>query len=102
VIAPAIDQSYLYFNVFRRFSALRGVWRPDEAQCNLLYLRQLRSNQRLLVKGRVPTDLGEILPSESGGMGESETWLVLLAVLVISHLGFAPMPSGALNCLRHL
>jgi hypothetical protein len=29
------------------------VWRPDEAQRNLLYLHQLRSNQRLFLNAWV-------------------------------------------------
>jgi hypothetical protein len=37
-----------------------GLWRPDEAQRNLLYLRQLRSNQRMFVKYWGPTDFDEI------------------------------------------
>jgi hypothetical protein len=45
---------------------VRGLRRPDEAQRNLLYVRQLRSNQRMLVRGQVPTNLGEILRSELG------------------------------------
>jgi hypothetical protein len=36
------------------------LWRPDETQLNLLYVRQLRSNQRMLVKGTVATDLNRL------------------------------------------
>jgi len=41
---------------------LCGLWRPDEAKWNLLYMRQLWSNQRLLLNAWMETELDEIRP----------------------------------------